>query len=87
MDQFVTSSRPNVRQNKGYLASQAIDLTESQPVEFTTDSTGPEQPKKRRRGMAESKRRAIRRHKQDHPGLTHADLIQWFQREHHHKIN
>jgi hypothetical protein len=37
MDQFVTSSRPNVPQNKGHSASQAIDLTESQPVELTTE--------------------------------------------------
>ena len=86
MDQFVTSSRPNVRQNKGYLASQAIDLTESQPVELTTDSTISKQPKKRRRGMTKSERRAICRHKQDHPSLTHAN-IQWFQREHYYKIN
>ena len=37
MDQFITSSRPNVPQNEGHLASQAIDLTESQPVELTTE--------------------------------------------------
>jgi hypothetical protein len=37
MDQFVTCSTPNVPQNEGHLASQAIDLTESQPVELTTE--------------------------------------------------
>jgi type III secretion system FlhB-like substrate exporter len=37
MDQFVTSSRPNVPQNEGHLASQAIDLTKSQLIELTTE--------------------------------------------------
>ena len=38
IDQFVTSSRPNVPQNEGHLASQATDLTKSQPIELTTES-------------------------------------------------
>jgi hypothetical protein len=37
MDQFVTSSGLNAPSNT---ASQAIDLTESQPLELTIDSIG-----------------------------------------------
>jgi hypothetical protein len=43
--------------------------------------------KKRRRGMTEADRRALRRHKQSYPKATHADFIEWFQDEFNHKIN
>jgi hypothetical protein len=73
MDQFIDTPGPS-----GLSApSQAL----------TSGSLAPEQPKKRRRGMTEADRRALRRHKQSHPKATHADLIEWFQEEHHHKIN
>ena len=83
MDQFINTPGPSS-------TSQAIDLTdltELQPLDLTSGSLAPEQPKKRRRGMTEADRRALRRHKQSHPKATHADLIKWFQDEFHHKIN
>lgn len=73
MDQFIDIPEPS-----GLSApSQAL----------TSGSLAPEQPKKRRRGMTEANRRALRRHKQSHPKATHADLIEWFQDEFNHKIN
>jgi hypothetical protein len=83
MDQFINTPGPSS-------TSQAIDLTdltELQPLDLTSGSLAPEQPKKRRRGMTEADRRALRRHKQSHPKATYADLIKWFQDEFHHKIN
>ena len=83
MDQFIDILEP-----PGLSApSQAIDPTELQPLDPTSGSLAPEQPKKRRRGMTEADRRALRRHKQSHPKATHADLIEWFQDEFYHKIN
>jgi hypothetical protein len=83
MDQFINTPGPS-----GPSApSQAIDRTELQPHDLTSSSLAPEQPKKRRRGMTEADRRALRRHKQSYPKATHADPINWFQEEHHHKIN
>jgi hypothetical protein len=80
MDQFIDTPGPSG-------TSQALDLTESQPLDLTSGSLAPEQPKKRRRGMTEADRRALRRHKQSHPKATHTDLIKWFQDEFHYKIN
>ena len=80
MDQFIDTPGPSG-------TSQALDLTESQPLDLTSGSLAPEQPKKRRRGMTEADRRALRRHKQSHPKATYTDLIKWFQDEFHHKIN
>ncbi|PMD50262.1 uncharacterized protein K444DRAFT_621630, partial [Hyaloscypha bicolor E] len=59
--------------------SQALDLTESQPLDLTSGSLAPEQPKKKRRGMTEADRRALQRHKQSHPKATYTNLIKWFQ--------
>jgi len=59
MDQFINTPGPSS-------TSQAIDLTdltELQPLDLTSGSLAPEQPKKRRRGMTEADRRALRRHK------------------------
>ena len=60
MDQFIDTPGPSG-------TSQAIDLTELQPLDLTSGSLAPEQPKKRRRGMTEADRRALRRYKQFHP--------------------
>jgi hypothetical protein len=73
MDQFIDIPEPS----RPSAPSQAL----------TSGSLAPEQPKKRRRGMIEANRRALRRHKQSHPKATHANLIKWFQAEFHHKIN
>ena len=55
MDQFIDILEP-----PGLSApSQAIDLPELQPLDLTTSSLAPEQPKKRRRGMTEADRRAL----------------------------
>jgi hypothetical protein len=83
MDQFVTSSGLSA---PGNTASQAIDLTESQPLELTIDSIGPEQPKKRRRAITDAERRALRRQKHSNPTSTHEQLKEWFEKEHHHTI-
>jgi hypothetical protein len=80
MDQFIDTPGPSG-------TSQAIDSTELQPLDLTSGSLAPEQPKKRRRGMTEADRRVLRRHKQSHPKATHTDLINWFQDEFHYKIN
>jgi hypothetical protein len=47
MDQFIDTPGPSG-------TSQAIDLTESQPLDLTSGSLASEQPKKRRRGMTEA---------------------------------
>ena len=80
MDQFINTPGPSG-------TSQALDLTESQPLDLTSGSLAPKQPKKRRRGMTEADRRVLRRYKQSHPKATYTDLIKWFQDEFHHKIN
>jgi hypothetical protein len=80
MDQFINTPGPSG-------ISQALDLTESQPLNLTSGSLASEQPKKRRRGMTEVNRRALQRHKQSHPKAIYTDLIKWFQDKYHYKIN
>jgi hypothetical protein len=80
MDQFIDTSGPSG-------TSQALDLTELQPLDLTSGSLAPKQPKKRRRGMTEADRRALRRHKQSYPKAIYTNLIKWFQDEFHYKIN
>src|SRR6202162_17296 len=73
MDQFI-----NIPEPSGLSApSQAL----------TSGSLAPEQPKKRRRGMIEADRRALRRHKQSYPKAIYADLVDEFQDEFNYKIN
>ncbi|PMD63221.1 uncharacterized protein K444DRAFT_610064 [Hyaloscypha bicolor E] len=56
MDQFINTPGPSG-------TSQALDLTESQPLDLTSGSLAPKQPKKRRRGMTEADCRVLRRYK------------------------
>ena len=80
MDQFIDTPGPSG-------TSQAIDLTELQPLDLTSGSLAPEQPKKRRRGIIEANCRVLRRHKQSHPKAIYANLIKWFQDKYYYKIN
>jgi hypothetical protein len=80
MDQFINTPGPSG-------TSQAINLTESQPLNLTSGSLAPEQPKKRQRGITEANCRALQRHKQSHPKAIYTDLITWFQNEYYYKIN
>jgi hypothetical protein len=52
-DRRIPATGPSTPPNRGNSELQTIDLIVSQPTVFTTDSTGPQQPKKRRGAITE----------------------------------